>query len=102
MATEKTTGKIDLTPKGMETAEGVKRVNDALEARNNVDYECYIKLRRVAEVLCDYHNRKFLGSIDDLLQKRADAEEDVFRAIAGRPSIAEQLAEKELRKAEQV
>jgi len=99
--TEKKT--IDITPVGMKTPEGVKRVNDALEKRNHIDYKCYMKLRKVIEVFWDREAliemtrsgsrsgtaekeaTEFINSIDELIQQREDADNEFINAVAGRP-----------------
>jgi hypothetical protein len=106
-----TTKKFDVTPVGMQTEEGCKRITEALEKRNTADFECYKALRDLIENLgdhkklvdmilayCDFSRStpedvQFAEQIVDVakaaLKNRDAANQDFILAAAGRPTTQE-------------
>jgi hypothetical protein len=102
MADKKT---IDITPKGMQTHEGIRRVNEALEKRNQADFQCYVWLKHflktaqndpgaftdfLFKVLNIGHDdpgiviKDYIDKLQKAIDDREERNEQFLDAIAGR------------------
>jgi hypothetical protein len=95
----KKTYSIDVTPEGLKTEEGKKRVAEALEARNTADYECYKTLKELwsmvgntkkfrdflLEYSADEHwTDKIIEEAEKAIRNREDTNNEFLNAVAGR------------------
>ena len=73
---------IDLTPEGMKTEEGQRRISEALETLNDVDYKCFRILVRMMEN--EQVSKKYINEVENVLRERNLANERFMNALAGK------------------
>ncbi len=73
---------MDLTPKGMKTEAGERRIRETLDARNDVDYKCY---RMIVRMLKDKTiPPKYKREAEDIINDRNLKNDQFLDALAGK------------------
>ncbi len=93
---------IDITPKGMKTPEGCKRVNEAIDRKQKADAQCATLLKELwgmigsgaafesflQEYTADREwTEEMLESVDSAIKELDEAVDEMLRSIAGLPKV---------------